>query len=261
MKKILDQNMAGRKRSELNEYLSDGNEIIIIDEFMLELCKCSRLEINLKRQLEILKKFPEQVLVTHARGIIINKEIVKARPLEQNDLISSDSTKIFRQILALNDYQIPDFTNDLLVVAEPLLKDKVDFLEEHLRPVIIKAEKLISKKSGQKKEYETYTDKKLRDIHEVSAEVLTMFLSQRGLSNEQLNHFKNCKSFILSFIFTHLWRVVDWAVKGGARNSRKKINGDSFDLTYVLISCFFDGILTGEKWLEQCRKETLKTIN
>jgi hypothetical protein len=257
MKKVLDQNMA---RSELlRDYLTKGNTIIVTDDFLLEPCKSSDLEYTLNQQLEILRDYPDQILVTYDRGELVRKELAQGMPLAPEALISSSSTEWFRELLTFRDEQFKKSVNVLQLEAEERLKYQDNFLETNIRSVIMKAEELIRKKPNSKSEYRVEL-KRLSDIKETSLTVLNMLLVDRVMNKKSISNFNTGKSFTLFYLFTHLWRIIDWALKGGASNAKKGISGDSFDLKYVLVSCYFDGVLSKEKWLCSCRNEALKTI-
>jgi len=62
MKKMIDQNFLGSPNSDLEEYLKKGNFIVLSDYACMEMYKGESVK-NLRKSLEIIKKYPKQVLI------------------------------------------------------------------------------------------------------------------------------------------------------------------------------------------------------
>lgn len=240
----------------LSNFLNSGNEIIITDDFIIEPFKSSDVIYTFNNNIEILRKYPNQILVTFDRGELIRKELSLGLPLCSKQLISKNRTEIIRDLLNLDKPLLSNKLNRLKNEAKNRIAYQDDFLEKYIRNIIKQAYTLLKKK-GQTKEYRNNKVKRLNDIKEVSFSVLELLLKNKCSKSYDINNFIDNNSIIFSQTFIHLWRIVDWVIKGGAENAKKGIKGDSFDIKYVLISCFFDGILTKERWLDECRFDTL----
>lgn len=253
MIKILDQNRA--RSPKLDCFLNQGNKIVLTDDFLLEPMKSSNVGYTVDLNLEILRKYPDQILVTFDRGELIRKEFSQGSPLISAQLISAERTEIIKDLLKLDKSSFGVKIENLEYEAADRLAYQDNFLDQYIKNIAIETSTLMQN-NNETKEYRENKSKKLEDIKKVSFEILELTLKEKS-KKYHIDSFINNNSIIFSQIFIHLWRIVDWAIKGGAKNARKGIKGDAFDIKYVLISCFFDGILTKETWLDDCRSDTL----
>lgn len=255
MRYVLDQNMSQDPR--LDKLLKVGNEIILTDDYFVEPFKHHSPKTMFSYNLKILREYSNQILVTYDRGDLIRKELSNFIPIKTNDLIDERSTIFIRNLLKCKEKQ---FINDLNLwkkEANDRIKYHTNFLEKHIRKLAQTTSDLLKSKN-EIMVYKTDKDKRLNDIKETSFEVLKQMLNDHCSDRNILNIFKKDLSINYSHIFIHLWRVVDWAIKDGFQNATKSIKGDSFDMKYILISSFFDDILTQEIWMKTCREDLLK---
>ena len=254
MRFVLDQNYS--RTPELENYLKSGNEIIFTDDFLVEPFKSKTATHAIYRNFEILRKFPSQVFATYDRGELYRKELSICSPLKPDQLISSDRTEKVRHLLRLDKMSLNGVLTSIQSDSTNRIIYQANFLEKYIREGAQQVTEDIDKLNKIKSD----RNQKLRYIQENSFQILEHILRENCLGKYDFEQFKINNSIIFSFNYILLWRKVEWAIKNGFQNAKKSIHGDSFDIKYVLIACFFDGIMTKEEWLKQCREDTLSNF-
>jgi len=255
---VLDRNFS--ILPELAAYLESGNEIILIDDFLVEAYKSSHPNEILHSNFKIIRNYLNQIFMTFSRVELFRRELSFCKPTEPDQIISPEATLKIRGLLAMD---IESLDNQLLAL-KPLAANHIDFhhafTEEHIRNTAFEALELL-KKQNMLKTFRNDRNMKMNEFKDFSFQLLEKVLAENNPSACDIEAFKQRNSIVFSQIFIHLWRVIHWALNDGFQNATKSIKGDSFDIKYVLISCFFDGILTKEKWLIECREDTISIFS
>jgi hypothetical protein len=257
MRFVLDRNFS--ELPALAEYLKAGNEIILSDDFLIEAYRSPSANSILYHNFKILKNFQDQIFMTFSRGELVRKELSLCKPIKSDQFINLYTTTTIRRLLGLDMVSLDRELTALKTEATNRIAYQDDFMERFIRNTAQEAFELI-RTANELKAYRTNRNKRLNDIREVAFKVLELMLKDKGSGEYDLEQFKQHNSVIFSHNFIHLWRTIDWALKNGFQNATKSIQGDGFDIKYVLIGCFFDGILTKEEWLKQCREDTLSNF-
>jgi hypothetical protein len=251
MRYILDQNMA--RDNEIDEYLRNKNEIILINDFIIEPFKSLNYETILTNNLAIIKKYPQQIFVTFERGVLLRREWNTKYPIKINNIIDFEASELFRNILKNNI----SYNNIIKQMAWKRIDEQEDFVEAFIRSTVIKFSKKLEKMVHI---YKNDKGKMINDIKETVFELLDFTFKEKGIMNYNVGIFREnisinfCQSFIL------VWRIIDWIIKRGAQDAKKAIRGDGFDIKYVVYACFFDGIFTREKWMKESREDLLNVF-
>lgn len=252
MKYVLDLNVSRNRKDDLKQFLEEGNEVIIIDDFVVETFKSNNPYGTLVENFKILKQFPQSVFVSYTRGELFRSELKSGHPVDIDEIISDEDTKTVRYLLSLNETQLEEELCSHKQKADRLINDNNDFSETHIRGLAVKAGKL------DMKSYKNDTEKIQADIASVSLDVTRKLLENQCEQAFDFEEFKKRKSEIFMGTYAHVWKVAKWGMdRGYEQASKEKIANDGFDLKYVSLSCFFDGILTNEKWLKECRESIL----
>ncbi len=240
---------------EVKFFFQGGNEIIIIEDFFVELFKTHDPVKYLKYNLAILREYPEQIYVTYGLGELLRKEYSTLSPIKSDSMIDFGNTQIIRSLLR-NEMLLFEYIDILKKKSNDLVIYQNNFLEKYIRSGAFQASVLL-KKNNLIQTYKSDKLRKLRDISEVTFPVLKNLLNDKCIDEYNFERFEQFNSVNFSQIFILLWRIVDWAIKDGFQNAKQSIGGDSIDMRYILISCFFDGIFTNEKWMKTCRSDLL----
>ena len=251
MQYVLDVNMS--RDPELLQYLRDGNQIILIDDFFVETFKGeSPIPIFIKN-VEFLKEYPLSVFYGKSRGELVRQEILKKTPLSAADLLCEENTEKIRALISLDKQQLELNLQSLKAESNKRVSESDEFSEEFIRELSKKADvpDIINYKDNDEL-------MELR-ICEVAISVLAKTLKAKYRESLSIEKFISKKSVIYFQNYILLWRVINWAMKKGYENA-KNLPNDNFDLKYVLSSCFFDGLLTKEKWMIDCRNSALSSI-
>jgi len=256
MKYVIDLNMA--QKPKLEEFLKNGNEFIITDDFFLEPFKAYDLNTTLnflKKNTKILKKYPLQIYGVFDRNELIRKEMELGKPIKSQDIICNERTEIIRNLLK-NDNNLKKGIASIENLAKEHIIFHNNYNETFIRGTAQIAYDLL-KDANTIKEYKNNKQKTLSDTIDVAFQSMDIFLQENCTEIYNKNIFRENISIIFSHIFINTWRSVQWALKDGFSNATKKIYGDTYDIKYTLVSCFFDGLLTNEQWMIDCRNETL----
>lgn len=255
MKYVLDVNMC--REPELKALLDSNNEIIVVNDFIVEVFKSKDPMDIFIRNTKIIKDYPDQIHISHDRGPLVRKEIKKCSPLSPEEIIDSESTTIFRRWLTESN-EFKKVLPQAKIEAETRLKHQEIFVEEYLRtPSMELSKKLKIEKT--RREYFTNNAKLLDDIKEVTVNVVSQFLTKHNVNNQGC--FSSSMSIIYAQMYTLLWRISDWSIKNGINTVPiDKLAHEGFDLKYVLVSTFLDGIVTEEEWLKKCREDCVRSL-
>jgi hypothetical protein len=250
MRYILDQNMARDK--ELDEFLGNGNEIVLLNDFIVEPFKSLNYEIVLKKNFEILKNYPTKIFVAYERGVLLQKELATGHPIKKDDIIDLETSKIFRDHF-LNNVSYNDFSKS---IAKKRINEQENFVEIYIRDLSVQLAKELRQEDAIKI-YKNDKNKRMNDIKETVFKLLRLVFNVKTTMNYNHEYFEKNISMTFCQPFVHVWRVIDWSLKNGAENAREAIRGDGFDIEYVVYSCFCDGIFTYEKWMKESREDLM----
>jgi len=255
MKYTLDLNMC--RDEQLKILLNQDNEIIITDDFLVEIFKAENPLSMFLKNTSIIKQFPNKIYVTYDRGQLVRMELTKMSPLNINDLIDLESTSSFRNWL-LNENEFHKIIPHAKMEAKKRIDHQKNFVDNHLLKTTQKLRKLL-KSDNSRHQYTSDRAKLLHDIRETSITAMEKFFESNNITN--IESFKLSNSIIYAQTYILIWRVSHWALKNGIDSiSPKKLINDGFDIKYILISTFFDDLLTKEIWLKECRLDTINSL-
>lgn len=251
IKKVVDSNYL--QNPSLRYYLSESKEnFVVLTEYLaMEAYKEQSGKILLK-SIEILKDFPDQVLILNATITICGLIFKPEESLEV--LIDTVQTKDFKKF------------------CEALLKpEKVEqFIENHREEAILQMERILNDANkfldGCKGLLESFTPNELKIIRKkqlYSEEIITkifkhtleasMYMfhthpeTKRLPSIDELPHtfiFHNCLCMVLVF--------VKWVENGSPQVIRQeRIRNDIVDGNFASFALYFDGLLTNDDNLNE----------
>lgn len=250
MQYVLDVNKS--RTTELLNILSDGNQIILNDDFFVEVFKANTNNVSfiLRQNFIHLRKFPLSIFYAKTRGELQRDEILSGQPTNRLKIVCQENTEIIRYLLGLNTSHLTKELSNLNIEAADRIGENSIYSERFIRYASNEASKLDLRL------YEKNPDKLRLDMHEVATIILEKYLTEKCSTPFDINDFIGKKSVIFLDTYILLWRILDWAQKKGFDNSKSLIN-DGFDVKYILTSCFYDGLLTKEKWMHECRESAL----
>ena len=244
------------RSQELERFLEEGNEIIILDECVVESFKSNNPYGTLHKHFKILKQFPYSVFASYNRGELFREELNTGIPVQADRVICNECTETLRDILSLDEAQLEFKLGQQKPKAMSLIEEYDDFAEEHIRGLAIKSDSV---------DISSYRNDKVKlntDIAIVSADVPKLLLENKCKQPFDFQNFVENKSMIFIVSFANTWKAIRWRLNRGFEQAKPKVMGnDGFDLKYVAISCYFDGILTNENWLKDCRESALSLYN
>jgi len=252
MQCVIDKNVLRNRGNRLKQFLDEGHQAIIIDEILVESFKSNDPYGTIAEDFKILKHYPQSVFTTYSRSELFRKELETGRPSLPHEIICTEYTDTLRSLLTLDDTQLREKIYEDAKHATTLIDDNSYFSEEFIRGLLIKNIDLDWKSLK--------TDKHLihETIKKASLSTTKQLLLKQGKAPFVFDDFIYTKSMIYIVIYALIWDLVRWGIKRGFESAKHKvISADGFDLRYIALSCYFDGLLTNERWLEECRESTL----
>lgn len=250
MQYVLDQNMS--RDPNLAQYLRDGHQIILIDDFFVEMFKNNSPIPIFQKNVNIIKEYPLSIFYGKSRGDLVREEMKKRAPLSANDLLCDENTQKIRALMSLDASQLGLNIQSFKFESEKRVSESDAFTEEFIRGLSGKVDSLDIKK------YKGDNELLEKHVFEVAVSVLELSLKDKFVESFTIEKFKSTKSVSYLQNYILIWRALNWALTKGYQNA-KKLGNDNFDLKYVLSSCFFDGILTKEEWMKDCRSSAISS--
>lgn len=252
MRYVLDQNFAQKK--ELDFILDAGNEIVIGDDFLLEPFRATSPAPILIHNLQTLRKYPNQVHIAFGIKELIKIEAAQGKPLNKDQLIAADRTSFVRNLLSMSDSSFQKKVESMETEGKRRIQVAADFTEKFIREIAgITQAKM--KEVEPLSQYKANQSKFIEDLAVASYKMMYNTLKDVDPSAGISLDFMPNISVSFAFCFAFIWRVVDWSIRDGFQNANIAMRGDIFDIHYLTISAMCDGILTHDKWINDCRSD------
>jgi hypothetical protein len=251
---IVDINMS--RSDELKTILEKSHTVVLTDDFFVESLKGTDPKKMFHSNTRLFADHINSLYVSFDRGPLYRQELINGKPLSKEEIIDYSSTAIIKDIiLDINKYDC--VSKHFITEAKNRVAYQKAFTEKYLLNASGFLKKIFAN-TNCRKEYNSNRSQLLSEIKETTLQVVEMILKEANINSEP---FMSSNSVIYANTYILLWRVVHWTLKNGIENVHlDKLAHDGFDLKYVLVSSFFDGILTEEEWLKQCRMDLLNSF-
>ena len=257
MKLVIDQNSL--RSSKLRSFLEESNDntAVITDMAMFKMLKGIDPVYTAKQSMAILSDFPEQVVGTSGTGELMTKELSERQAIVSP--IDSDITSRMQLLLKL----INDFNHGKRS-SFPL--NEANILQARTTALSQRSNHTFNKTNFDGGVHALRTHLSLELKKEIRAENLTKevytyayqagFLAYRdAVDAEGFNlSDEGFKALYLEFCFTSRFSIIytlsnmTWFAQGGAESMpSEKVTNDLHDIDYLLISSYFDGVMSKEK--------------
>jgi len=265
MKKIVDANYL--QRPELHDYLTDSpdNYVVFTDFAFMEAHKGNAL-INISRSLEIVFDFPEQVMVLKDTRDVMALDFSSAHLPEH--LVDDNRTVGFTEFCR----QVQLAREGDATMSEEITR-RGQWVSDYFEERRTRHDAIVDGIKGFIKSFEPSHLKALRTYQPLPPDMiekakkdvvlLSAFLfrdspaaTHRALSNGLRNH----------YIFRHTLSVyllcLRWIADGGVDHlPPEKLGNDFVDMTYVSYATYFDGLLSGDKKMNELYGDTMWFLN
>lgn len=251
---VVDQNFL--RKSDLKA-LADtypNCRFILPDVALIEMCKSPQWEDTLSKSLRILSAYPHRIRVSISVGEAINTEITTKKSIEGR-LLPKDFIPVFTELFSALSSERTSQT--LALIAQKITSIQANLAHSELNhqqnkqglEVLIEAtkslvtpEEIKSLRNGSMSR-----EGKLNLISERAPLVLEDFFRQADFATDKARVFLKTKPMTLRFVYLKLWSCLDWIAKGGFEGLLpERATNELMDHDYILISTFFDGILSKE---------------
>jgi hypothetical protein len=263
--KVVDQNYLREPNADLHTYLSAGNYIVMTDYGMMEVYKGHSV-LNIKRSLEIISKYPRQVVLL--KGTQTNIRITqRGQRVLSRLLIDKELTAEFEDFCNQIFQIVPNrLSSDLAILeskgrqANEFYKGRMDFTQMVLDSigsyrVAFKPEEMKAIRIG--KEYDIELLRKMMS-HIVSIAARLMKLN--GFIVREPKNAKN--NYLFRWAIAAYFLVIKWLSEGGYQSlPLGKLQKDIIDMTYVAYATYFDGILSKDKKMNEVYLKSVMLLN
>jgi hypothetical protein len=258
--KVVDQNYLREPNPELHRYLSAGNYAVFPDIAAMESFKGDAL-INLRRSLEIICRYPGQVVVLRDTQTIIRVTQRGGRALRRL-LIDPDQTEGFDNF-CMQTYAVdPMELSPELAEIEQKANAAKAFFEDKL-----KSTKLILRAIGTfHKAFPPEQLKELRADAAYSPELFSRILKHVLLVTAKLMKGQGFllkkpsqvrSNYLFRFALAGYLLAIRWVAKGGQSHlPLAKLQNDVDDMQYVAYATYYDGLLSKDKKMNEMYERT-----
>ena len=261
MKKVVDANFL--RQSALEDYLrkDSRNHVVFTDYVSMECYKGTALE-NIRRSLEIVSKYPEQVIVLKGTREIIRLQASGEHTLA--DFIDSQQTDGFREFCrhvraaVRGDAELMPQLVDLGKMADAHLKqmrDDASGFADAIRQIAqsFSPDQLADLRGGGALSKET-GDLIIRNILTLAALLFRAHPDVPKLPTSE----KLRDTLVFRFALAAQLLAVRWLSDGGIDGvGMDKLRNDMVDLAYVAYGSLYDGILSNDAKLLKIYDETV----
>ncbi|MCX5698821.1 MAG: hypothetical protein NTX01_03905 [Candidatus Omnitrophica bacterium] len=259
MKKIIDANFF--RDPELVDYLKSNKEnmVVFCDYACMESYKGNAIE-NIYRSIEIVSKFPDQVVVLKG-----TRDIVKLTLSDNHlELLEDPSQTREFKIFCLGVERA--IHGDVTLANQILDNGKIasDHFAKLCKDALLVAQGIKGYTKSYKPEYLLALKKKEELRPEVIDKIIKdiMLLAATLFQNHpdvkiipQAPQVKN--SYIFRFAISAYLLNLRWISDGGIENvNLDRLRNDVVDMNYVTYATFFDGLLTKDNKMEEIYQET-----
>jgi len=215
--------------------------------------------VNLQRSLEIISRYPSQVIVLKG-----TKEIIPLtyKPLKRirTNIVDYEQTESFPEfcstIYSLNPQEANAQYRELQAKsreANAFFVDKLQYASKILEAIALTEQGYSQDELHQIRRKQTYSaellDKIIRSIMTVTA----MLLSRTGLPNKGFSLVKNC--YLFRYTAACFFLSTKWISEGGYQSIEvQKFQNDVIDMSYTTYATYFDGLLTKDKKIKEIHK-------
>jgi hypothetical protein len=259
MKKIIDANLF--RDSTLANYLEcdKRNKVVFCDYACMEAYKGNAIE-NISRSIEIVSKFPGQVVILKGTRDVIKLTISDNHLELLEDTIQTEEFKKFCFAVKRAIQGDIALTNQILEHGQTA--------SDHFNKMRKDALLVVQGIKGYAKSYKPEYLLALKKKEELKAEVigkiikdimlLAVTLFRKHPDIQEIPPAPQVRnSYIFRFAISAYLLNLRWISDGGIENvSLDKLRNDVVDIGYVTYATFFDGLLTKDNKMEEIYQET-----
>jgi hypothetical protein len=266
IRKIVDQNYLREPNPILHNYLSSGNEVVLSDYACMEVYKGNSI-LNTRRSLEIIRYYPNQVVILKNTMKIIKMNNHKSSGLEKR-LIDNSITSDFHYFC--KDVYSERIENPLKLEShlfKQLSREANTFFNERTEDTkkIIESIKL---------EKETFSKEELKELRK-NRDIVSFVLNEKMervfiLSKMLMYRHHNVideyclmiNSFCFRFALAGYILSLKWIIDGGIENIKiDKLENDVIDMSYVAYGTYYNGVLTNDNKIKEIYNIAREILN
>lgn len=251
---VLDQNYFRSNELTLLIQNEPKSKFIIPDVALLEMCKSEQWEDTMTQSLRGLSVIRGRVFHAVSVGEGLNFELSTGKSIEQH-LLPHDFRNFLREtildVAGNGDGRAVERLRSRMVSAQHEIRDEElnhERNQESLkRRVGIVEEALTGDPLKALRAGRISREDRLAYIRRIAFDLCLTFLVNHGYSRNKASMFLKKRPLTLRFFYLSVRHAVEWVAKGGITSlPAHRATNDLLDQDYVLISSFFDRLLSKE---------------
>jgi hypothetical protein len=249
---VLDQNVLRRRGSVFDRLLRwESAHFVLIDTALVELVKPELWDDNLRQGLARLREIPHRCHMSIAVKEAVDIEMQTGRSAARH-LMPQPFSKLLREIIRESSSPTPsaDWAARVAAVRAELeehdlnahaAKADVGALVQFLRENMSKADIARCKHAEYGRGFRALM------AHRMGRAAFYSYVNLRGLSYEKAAALRRQRCLTWRWLTLRIHHTLQWLGDGGFDNAKvNNILNDLLDQDYVLLSSFFDGVVSNE---------------
>jgi hypothetical protein len=268
MKLLIDQNSL--RKEPLRDFLSTStdNYAVLTDMAMFEMLKGVDPDLTSRNSLSILSQFPNQVICTQGTGVLMDRELREKKRIDSPE--DAELTERMRRFLI----SIREYNADLSKGHPIDLAAKQSIIDDAKLQRLDHQDNIQSLKKGvaeirinttaelQKKFRKELLDQEVYDF--IVKTWLLNFVGvtrERSLLDSEAIQLYSTICLTARYTICHILSSIQWFADGGSDSILpEEATNDVNDVDYVVLSSYFDGILSKEKRVNRLHSKFIKIL-
>jgi hypothetical protein len=257
MKLVIDQNSFRLPDLALKNHLSASiiNIAVVTDTALFEMLKGSDPVYAATRSCEVLREFPDQVVVTAGTGELIRQEIAGKAPISapEDPKLTADFRALLREIKKHADGARADFPLDPAVLQPVITTARAQRIDSPLHKTsLIGAVDVLRKQVPEQLRRDARQQQLTRPLYEFiylgSFTVFRDIMAKKGVTEETAKELFLDYSLCARLVMLYQLSIVGWFASSGAASlDEPAATNDFLDVDYVTMATYFDGLISKEK--------------
>lgn len=231
---------------------------LVPDAALMEMCKAEHWEWISRKSLRALSEARERVFIAYGNGECLKTEIESGRPLAFSDLVSTEETTWFRQLLAeiADDAYGPAFKQMAAEIDAANAYASSSHLNhqsnlDDLRALIPTLRAAYPPDFQKRMRAERVEDEEY--VAAVSFIATTVVNDKSmSLSAGSIETLMNARSYAARWLWLRVDTVTEWLAKGGAEFVKAEhVTNSEIDRHYLVVGSYCDELLTKDDAMQE----------
>ncbi|MCG6115547.1 MAG: hypothetical protein MEQ84_10155 [Mesorhizobium sp.] len=260
---VVDRNVI-RRAGLADAAVNASNEFIITDTFLVEMVKHpEQWAKTLRRDFAELGRLGDRLRVSSSLSECLRKEFFEGRPITREEILPPEFQLVLVQLM-----HSAAEGGDLSETILRKVADQLPALRAEQPPLKIAKERTedLTRKLAARLQPEILSDLRNGSLHGDAMLGLVEDIARRSYEADCVgNHHRMLpqpQSITRRYFILSVYRAMSWLQRGGLKTAaEEKLHNDAYDDEYVLLGSFFDGVLSGEKRVNEADAALRRIVN